>query len=544
MLKQNFTILTAAAVLFLGGLCDAAVITANNPSFSAVSTAVAQASPGDTVMVAAGIAVWTNSLLIGKNIQLIGAGIGQTIIVDEEPRSGRSDNVIFWITTSNGVARLSGFTFAGGTTNVSIAFDGAINVSGTCGAFRLDHCKFNNLFNANVFVSQAVFGVVDHCQFYETNWANGIEVENGQIGGDQAGYGDVSWATPVQWGQTNDFFYIEDCIFSCPTRGPGVDDFCRGTRLAFRYNVVTNYFFQNHGTESSQRFRSGRAAEIYGNIFVNTSNPLEDPLINLRGGTGVVFSNNVVGFRNLFKLQNFRSTARYHPWGSANGQNSWDSNNPSLLATGTVTGAPVGVYGDIHLQDMNANWTVNQWVGGYELQNVSLGGTNPVTFSLIYSNSAHDIYYLSDPGGNYIHWTNGQTYAIYQSYAQLDQVGRGQGDLVADTSPGNGVPVNTVTGQPTWPNEASEPLYQWGNTFNGTPNYAVGPDGDTGSYNVIKYGRDYFDNTVKPGYTPLVYPHPLVSSLGTVPGTGGGTTTGTGTVGPPADLQAHPPTPH
>jgi hypothetical protein len=540
MFKHHFRILAAITLWFGGGFCQAKTINVVNPSFSAVSTAVAQADAGDTVTVGAGTATWSSTLTIAKDIQLIGAGIDQAIIVDEEPRGvyGVSDHLISWITASNGLARLSGFTFAGGKTNVGIAFDGAVSISGTCDAFRLDHCKFSNLFNGNVYVSQAVFGVADDCQFYETNWANGIEVENGQIGGDLNGYGDVSWATPVQWGQTNNFFYIESCVFSCPTRGPGVDDFCRGTRLVFRYNAVTNYFFQNHGTESSQRYRSGRAAEIYGNTFVNNAAPMQGAALNFRGGTGIVFSNTFSGFYLLYQLNNFRSTANYPPFGSANGQNRWDSNNPAMLATGTVTGAPVGVYGDIHLQDANANWAVNQWLGGYEVQNVSLGGTNPVTFSLIYSNSAHDIYYLGDPGGNYIHWTNGQTYAIYQSYAQLDQVGRGQGDLVADTSPGSGVPVNTLTGQPTWPHEVSEPLYQWGNTFNGTPNYAVGPVVTSG-YNIVQYNRDYSDNIPKPGYAALVYPHPLVSGVSNVTGTN--TVTGTGAVIPPADLQAHPP---
>jgi hypothetical protein len=61
-----------------------------------------------------------------------------------------------------------------------------------------------------------------------------------------------------------------------------------------------------------------------------------------------------------------------------------------------------------------------------------------------------------------------------------------------------------TTGNPTWTHEVSEPLYIWGNTFNVTANYAVGQ----GDYNIIQLNRDYY-NGVKPGYTPLVYPHPL-----------------------------------
>src|SRR5436305_3746780 len=33
----------------------------------------------------------------------------------------------------------------------------------------------------------------------------------------------------------------------------------------------------------------------------------------------------------------------------------------------------------------------------------------------------------------------------------------------------------------------------------------------------IKSGRDYFNRTPKPGYTPFVYPHPLVSGVSSTP---------------------------
>jgi len=74
--------------------------------------------------------------------------------------------------------------------------------------------------------------------------------------------------------------------------------------------------------------------------------------------------------------------------------------------------------------------------------------------------------------------------------------------------------------------------YAWGNTENGD---AVGftvkdfSNGGTGNQGLLAYdgvsdipdsaaliqeGRDYFDNTPKPGYSPLAYPHPLVSVAG------------------------------
>ena len=91
-------------------------------------------------------------------------------------------------------------------------------------------------------------------------------------------------------------------------------------------------------------------------------------------------------------------------------------------------------------------------------------------------------------------------------YPAIDQCGRGVGDLMADTTPGSGVPVDTVTGKEAWPNEVSDPIYEWGNFNNGGP--AV-----IGACSALfNSGRDFFDGIVKPGYTPLVYPHPLDTS--------------------------------
>src|ERR1700749_4679782 len=117
MLKRYYPIL--AAVLVFGELCHATVITALNPSYSAVSTAVAAAAPGDTVQVLAGVAVWTNNLMINKDILLIGAGIDRTIIIDEESRATGNDRLINWMPVAGGAVRLSGFTFQGGTVNTS-----------------------------------------------------------------------------------------------------------------------------------------------------------------------------------------------------------------------------------------------------------------------------------------------------------------------------------------------------------------------------------------------------------------------------------------
>jgi len=61
---------------------------AASASFSDVSAAISAAPSGDTVLVPAGSATWSDQLVITKGIQLIGAGIGQTVITSDFTASG------------------------------------------------------------------------------------------------------------------------------------------------------------------------------------------------------------------------------------------------------------------------------------------------------------------------------------------------------------------------------------------------------------------------------------------------------------------------
>ena len=78
-------------------------------------------------------------------------------------------------------------------------------------------------------------------------------------------------------------------------------------------------------------------------------------------------------------------------------------------------------------------------------------------------------------------------------YACLDQPGH----IFTDTSGGS----NTLEG-----------VYEWGNTLNGTD-----LDFSTNGHSSASYlveGRDFFNDTVRPGYTPFTYPHPLQAGGG------------------------------
>jgi hypothetical protein len=59
-------------------------------------------------------------------------------------------------------------------------------------------------------------------------------------------------------------------------------------------------------------------------------------------------------------------------------------------------------------------------------------------------------------------------------------------------------------------NQGSQPCYFWSNNVSGESYlFAIGWSGGLGDAAFMQQGRDYFTNSVMPGYIPLIYPHPL-----------------------------------
>jgi hypothetical protein len=80
-------------------------------------------------------------------------------------------------------------------------------------------------------------------------------------------------------------------------------------------------------------------------------------------------------------------------------------------------------------------------------------------------------------------------------YRCLDQPGVGQGLLLS----------NFIALPLGWPRQASDPTYAWNNKVNGSVSNMV-----SNVPSVIVAARDFF-NSARPGYTPYIYPHPLVT---------------------------------
>jgi hypothetical protein len=478
-------------ILILGGFsrprCGATVYNSNGSPASVQSIHNNQAQNGDTITLPAGTFTWSRRVHITKAITLQGAGVGQTVIKD----AVQGDKLLQVNLAANQLTRLTGIGFQdGGRINTALAPGGILHVDGsnTNGStFRFDHCKWNNLNGATVF--DTVIGVINHNTFVTDRFSPPIYSYGSHWNGQN--FGDGSWAAPTGFGSSQ-FLFIEDNTFthSNPSRQAIVDAYA-GARFVVRYNNIFNGIVYAHGTESTGRPRGGRAMEVYQNTFTGTN--LNRILGTARSG-GVLFHDNSIsgywGDLATFTLQNFRNFHPFPPWGGADGTNAWDVNDPRVFFTGTAAAKSSGTTVTVS----GANWTPNQWVG-YTIRRTSNNcNSGSVTYGQIESNTKNRITY-TDNGGYpkpSLAFCAGDALQIRKVDHALDQPGRALGSLITRNPPGR--PAG-------WNNQVTEPCYSWNN---GQAGFSGGPG--------VRANVHYFNNTPMPGYTPYVYPHPLVSA--------------------------------
>jgi hypothetical protein len=470
-----------------------AIISASSCSVADVQAAVNSAREGDVVAVPSGSCTWTASLSVSTGIVLKGAGIDRTVIVDDAPRS-----TIEMATAAGNTYRITGFTFRRGSGVKLRPF--IINITGNTRAFRIDHNKFDHTapdepHTRAIYTGGAVLGVIDHNEFISSGGLRGaIDVDHASWGGGRNDYGDGSWADDSHWG-TEKFVFIEDNVFTGPPGGHFfVTDAASGGRYVFRHNRATNGTAGTHGTEAGNRVRGVRAVEVYRNHVTHVSWPA---FLRMRGGTALVFDNVANGFGSLVILNNGRSKQNYGTWKACDGTDPFDINDGVIYDSGTHNGPS----GADDLTDTTKAWTANRWSqGGHSVRNVTKGNGG---YAL--SNTATKIT-MTPHTGTWRRFDRGDKYVITRATVCMDAPGSGKGALLSGYDP---VPKASA-------NQVRDPIYVWNNVHNeGLGNSSVG----TYFRNPhMVEGRDYFNNIPKPGYTPFVYPHPLVSG-GAVPPT-------------------------
>src|SRR5438132_6123674 len=327
--------------------------------------------------------------------------------------------------------------------------------------------------------------------------------------------GDGAWAAATAFGSEK-FFFVEDNYLkngSNFNEFAGNTDDLRGGRWVFRHNHCYDIELQSHGTESG-RYRGGRAREIYNNDFHNGH---AHGTGGIRSGVTITHDNTYDGVQPThgLVLEAYRVFFKWPacPFGGATGDTPWDVNDtegngtyvaghsPNLYASGTVSSGS-----STTLVDTTKSWAPNQW------QNFTAKRLSDNQVAFIDSNTSNTltVEYYPDSGGGAI-WKAGDQYQIHRALILLDQPGRGQGDLITGTTP-----INSTTGTAAWPHQALEPTYSWNDKYTPTGasvNIQIG----TGNGPLQHAGRDYYNNTPMPGYTPYTYPHPLVSGVPAAP---------------------------
>jgi hypothetical protein len=399
--------------------------------------------------------------------------------------------------------RLTGFTFRKGSVTER-APSGAVYVTGTCPSVRIDHCHFDQLTQIGIWFSGWIYGVVDHCRWDVSVHIQAMSVNNGSTwGGGRNNFGDGSWAAPTDWGSEK-FVFVEDCVFNNLTPSPSAAkiDGQNGGRFVSRFNQYVNTsVISGHGTESGGRHRGIRAAEFYHNT--RTGNAAQQGWGETRSGTRMYHHNTWTGpNKGGMPLNVHREFWPFPAFGGATGDNPWDMNDtegngtwvegqaPHLYGSGTAASDSTTSGGNGVLTSSGSPGWQNDAFKGMMLVNTSQPGKSGGVPCRILSNTSNTITFSSDDGGYGGNnpppkrFAAGEKFVVYRVLAALDQVGRGQCDLLAGNPP-----INTVTRTRSWPHQALDPIYAFENRTNGTLTPVIS------RFPTVKENRDYYNQT-------------------------------------------------
>jgi hypothetical protein len=476
--------LATTLIFALSRLSGATTVNANSASQSDVAAAIASALDGDIVTIPSGTASWNRTLRVKKGITIQGAGVGSTIIKD----AVQSGPLLDCSLAIGNLTRITGIEFQDGGRSGN-ELGGILKVTGsnTNGSqFRMDHCQFDDL--NGLIVADTVIGVIDHNTFIRAtkNGDSIVVYDNFWNGGT---FGDGSWADATHFG-TDRFLFIEDNVFRNNGDGqPGITDSYAGGRFVVRHNQIFDGTVETHGTESNQRGRGVRAVEVYNNIY--TGSDRNRFVGKMRSGVILFHDNTITGYwkgSTEFTLQAYRADDVFAPWGGADGTSQWDVNSGPFYS-GTASAG-----GNHTVSVSGSPWTSNRWAG-YTIRRDAGGSPG---FAQIQSNTSNTITFFGGVFGS-LNFNAGDNFKIYKVNQAIDQPGRAKGSLITGNPP---VKPNG------WNDQATEPCYAWNNVSGGTQQVGFGR-GDL----IIRPDEHYFNNTPMPGYTPYIYPHPLVNGV-------------------------------
>jgi len=270
------------------------VIIAQSCALADVQAAIAQANPGDTVVVPNGTATWGNQLIINKGIILKAATKGGVNIKSsyEYYSSDNHDTRNYLIVyqpqnpENDEPFRISGFIL-----DFQSKISGLIIKNLSLNAIRKIRIDNNKIYNPRGMVIQIygnAYGVMDNC-YIESPFTVGLLRDEGNSNN--------TWQNFTFEFGTADNFYFEDLHIVSPDTMVMMAEVAG--RYCLRYSIIdattsTNGLYpmcDMHGNQTSTNFFATMGAEVYGNtIYCNKGVCLVDQ----RGGKAIVYDNNVI----------------------------------------------------------------------------------------------------------------------------------------------------------------------------------------------------------------------------------------------------------
>lgn len=402
--------IAAIGLLVASSLASATDRNAATCSASDVQSAMNAAVAGDRVVIPSGSCSWTtqvsrdmpaNTSIIGAGTTVLGGGDATNI---SDAYATNAPLLQIGI-ASTGVFRISGITFKGGS-GAALKDNGMLKFDGP-GVMRMDHVHLNMttyspmVLHKVMWIGQGIRGVLDH-SILDLQNIDWIHFVNGE-GGSTQNNGDTTWSQPTGFG-TADFFYVEDNQITGYESGSVYDgaltDCHSGGKFALRFNSAVS-------------------------VGLGQTHPTGHSVGDDRGCRAhEIYGNSVTS--PLTKDPNFAFA--------------YNNSGPALIWGNSVDQVFKNI---LYFNNCRRTPGYSESDGCGYTQNSPPNGWGQCGNS--YGPSAWD--------------GNTDSYG----YPCIDQPGRGQGDLLTG-SYGTSNRRDSVTGTQTWPNQASEPVYEWNTT--------------------------------------------------------------------------------
>jgi hypothetical protein len=263
-----------------------------------VQSAINLAADGDTVYMDCATGTWSSEVQItNKSLTLQGRtadyknGSTATTITS-------SDKIAVNLNSSSYIVTLKDFKYSG-VGGVGNEIFGSMLAGGNLENFRMTNVwvSWTENYGFSIFGTNGVNnGLIDNCRFEPINYNVGSAIYVDGVGTSAAFAGDSTLGT------ANNVF-VEDCVFTrSQYMGASHGIWSQnGGSYVLRHNTLTNWDIDVHGHCSGG---GSRNFEIYNNTMAFDSSANQNTMINIRGGTGVVYNNDATdpGTYSLFHL--------------------------------------------------------------------------------------------------------------------------------------------------------------------------------------------------------------------------------------------------